>query len=212
MRLITVHGEGKVTQSPDTIELNVELVTVNEDYDKMIEEATNKLNLLYYHLTNIGFEKNDIQTSNFIINSKYENVSDNNGNYKNKFVGYEARQNIVLEFPLDTAFLGETIGAISRSVVKPNISIRFTIKDKRSLINELLENAVDDAIKKAKILTKASGVKLGDVQKIEYKSQDYRIYSETQLMPTSMYNMKNIDIVPKDIEISETVIMSFDII
>ena len=134
MRLITIQGEGKITQSPDTIELNVELVTLNKDYEKMMEEAINKLNLLYYHLTNIGFNKNDIQTSNFTINAKYENVSDNIGNYKNEFVGYEARQNIVLEMPMDTAFLGETIGAITRSVVKPNISIRFTIKDKQSLI------------------------------------------------------------------------------
>ena len=212
MRLITVQGEGKVTQSPDTIELNVELVTLNKDYEKMMEEAISKLNLLYYHLTSIGFDKNDIQTSDFTINAKYESVSDNVGNYKNEFVGYEARQNIVLEFPMDIAFLGEAIGAITRSVVKPNISIRFTIKDKQSVINDLLENAVEDAINKANILASASGVKLGEVQTIDYKRQDYRIYSDTQLMPNAMYSMEKIDIVPKDIELSEYVIMSFEIV
>jgi hypothetical protein len=212
MRLITVQGEGRITQSPDTIELNVELVTLNKDYEKMMEGAINKLNLLYYHLTNLGFDKNDIQTSDFIINAKYESVRDNNGNYKNEFVGYEARQNIVLEFPLNTAFLAEIIDAITRSVIKPNISIAYTIQDKQSLINDLLESAVQDAINKANILANASGVKLGEVQTIEYKRQDYRIYSDTKLAPTAMYSMEKIDIVPKDIELTEYVIMSFEII
>lgn len=57
MRLINVQGEGRITASPDTIELNVELVSLNENYEKMMEEAINKINLLTYQLTSIGFEK-----------------------------------------------------------------------------------------------------------------------------------------------------------
>jgi uncharacterized protein YggE len=212
MRLITVQGEGKIIQSPDTIELNVELVTLNKDYEKMMEEAIKKQNLLTYQLTSIGFDKEDIQTSNFTINTKYESVSDNTGNYKNVFVGYESRQNIVLEFPMNTEFLGEVIDSITTNMTKPNISIRFTIKDKQSLIDVLLENAVKDAINKANILTGASGVGLGEVQTIEYKNQVYRIYSDTLLAPTAMYSMEKIDIVPKDIELTEYVTMSFEII
>lgn len=212
MRLITVQGVGKVTQSPDTIALSVELITLNKDYQKMMEEAINKQNMLNNHLTNVGFDKKDIQTSNFTINAKYEGVNDNAGNYKNEFVGYEARQNIVLEFPLDMALLGETIGAITRSVAKPNIIIRFTIKDKQSLMKDLLENAVEDAINKANILASASGVKLGEVQTIEYNNQDNKIFSDTQLMPKAIYSMENINIVPKDIELVEYVIMSIEII
>lgn len=211
MRLINVQGEGRITASPDTIELNVELVSLNENYEKMMEEAINKINLLTYQLTSIGFEKKDIQTSDFRINAKYENVRDEIGNYKNEFVGYEAVQNIVLKFPMNTEFLGEVIGAITRSVLKPNISINFTIKDKQTLINNLLKNAVDDALNKANIIADASGVSLGAVQVIEYRKQEYRIYSDTVLRPTAMYSMEKIDIVPKDIDLTEFVNMSFEI-
>lgn len=211
MRLITVQGEGRITASPDTIELNVELVSFNEDYEKMMKEAINKINILTYQLTSIGVDKKDIKTSDFRINAKYESARDETGNYKNEFVGYEAIQNIILEFPMNTEFLGEVIGAITRSVLKPNISINFTIKDKQSLINNVLKNAVDDAINKANILADASGVSLGAVQTIEYRKQEYRIYSDTVLRPTAMYSMEKIDIVPKDIELAEYVNMSFDI-
>ena len=212
MRLITVTGEGRVEKSPDTIELKIELVTFNENYEKMIKDAINKLNLLNYQLMSIGFKKEDIKTSNFIITTKYENVKDINGNYKNEFVGYEAIQNIELEFPMDIEFLGETIGAIKRSVAKPNISISFTIQDKSSVIDELLVNAVEDAKRKANTLANASGVRLGNVQAIDYKKQDYRIYSDTNFTPTALYSMEKLNIVPKDIELFETVNISFEII
>lgn len=212
MRLITVEGEGKVTSSPDTIEVSVELVTLDKDYDKMIEEAVNKLNLLNEHLMNIGFKKKDIKTTDFTINAKYENIMDQTGKHTNEFVGYEARQNIILEFPYDTKLLGEVIAAITRSVVRPNISIRFTIKYKQTLLNSLLDAAVKDAMNKANILASASGVRLGNVESIEHKRRDHIIYSDTRLMPSAMYGMEKLDITPKDILLTEQVLMSFEIV
>jgi uncharacterized protein YggE len=210
MRTITVLGIGKVNVKPDTIEVSLDIITLNRDYKAMMEEAEKKLSILTYQLSNIGFKKDDIKTRSFTVTAKYENVREPDGTYTSEFVGYEARQTLRLRFPLDTKLLGETLGAISRSIAKPEIRIRFTFNDETEAIRELLERAVADAMDKAKILADSGGVTLGKIQTIDSVHQEYPLYSETEAAP-QIVSMGKADIVPEDIELSDTVNIVYEI-
>lgn len=210
MRTITVLGTGKVSARPDTIEINLDIITLNRDYKAMMEESEKKLDVLVFQLTNIGFQKEDIKTRSFTVTAKYENVPTGDGSYKNEFVGYEARLSLRLRFPFDTDLLGEALGAISRSIAKPEIRIRFTLNDETEVLQELLEQSVHDAMRKAKILADASSVSLGTIQSIDSVHREYRFYSDTEVAP-QIAGMVKADIVPEDIELTDTVTIVYEI-
>ena len=84
--------------------------------------------------------------------------------------------------------------------------------------NQLLAKAVDDSKAKAEILTSAAGVKLGKVVNINYSWGEINIYSEPVnydkaiLCEESAYNYESsLDIEPEDLDISDTVTVSWEI-
>ena len=52
-------------------------------------------------LTDVGFEKTDVKTTNFNVRTDYNSVKDQNGNYRLEFRGYVGSHNLKLEFVLD---------------------------------------------------------------------------------------------------------------
>jgi len=88
-RVIKVKGRGKVSVPPDTIEINMILTTVKPTYEEAMNAASRDLDELRKCLSSAGFDKRDIKTTNFRVDTKYENITDPNGNYKRVFVGYE---------------------------------------------------------------------------------------------------------------------------
>lgn len=210
--MIEVKGVGVVTKSPDTMEINLEILTLNTDYDTMMEQAAAKAETLVNDLSQIGFDKDEIKTINFLVNTKYEPVPEFSGTYKNQFVGYEARHSLRMRFPFDMVLLGEILNVISDSNVNPELSIRFLIEDEQALSQQLLEAAVADAISKAHILANASGVQLGAIQSIEYGRTIIRPYSDTAVAPEVFTKIVRFDFVPEDIELTDTVTIRFAIL
>ena len=99
-----------------------------------------------------------------------------------------------MSFDLDLKRLSETLNAISICKAKPNVDIKFTVKDDSGVKEEVLRNATINARRKADILALSSGVKIEKIVNIEYSWQDIELYSDTkyiEAMPLS--KMANID-------------------
>ena len=104
------------------------------------------------------------------------------------------------------------LNAISICKAKPNVDIKFTVKDDSGVKEEVLRNATINARRKADILSLSSGVKKGKIISIEYSWQDIELYSDTkyiEAMPLS--KMANIDIEPEDIKIEDVVTFIWEI-
>lgn len=166
-RTITVTGQSKLSIPPDSIVINMILTTLKEEYNEAIEAAGEDLNELRKWLNTIGFTKEEIKTTDFQVNTRYENVKDNSENFKRVFKGYEVINRLRVEFPEDPIKLAKVLNSLSGCSAKPEFSISYEIKDKKEFEERLIQAAIIDATSKAEKMVAAARVKLGKLIKID---------------------------------------------
>ena len=123
-------------------------------------------------------------------------------------------------FYTDNELLGKLLYVLAHCPLHPEFRISYFVKDPEAAKNELLGNAVSDAKEKADVLTKAAGIKLMDIQSIDYSwgeiNLEYRPMAKGLLMEeaicapsdASSYDM---NIEPDDIEVSDTVTVIWEL-
>lgn len=216
-RTITIKGIGKLSLKPDQTVVSLMLKTVHADYDKAMDEAAKHLEQLRSAIAEIGFTKDDLKTTSFDVGTEYENERDKNGNYKQIFVGYRVTHGLKLEFDFDSQRLSKVLGAIAVCIAETELNVQFTVKDKKAVDAALLESACANAKVKAEILTKASGVTLGELVSIDYNWGELHLFSQTQYdMEDACMRMASaaptsIEIEPDDIDVSDSVTFVWEI-
>ncbi len=215
-RTLTVKGIGKISVKPDYTVVSISLKVLNKVYDDAMEKAGMQIEALREALCAIGFEKQDLKTTGFNVHSRYNNERDKNGNYKNVFAGFECIHQLKLEFDFDMKKLALVLSALSTSSTEPEITVKFTVKDKSAVCEELLRNAVCTAEQKAKLLASASGVTLGDIASIDYNWDELDFISPTRYEASNdcfalKASARSIDIEPDDISVSDSVTIIWEI-
>ena len=216
-RTITIKGIGKLSLKPDQVVVSLTLKTVRADYDKAMDEAAKHLEQLRSAITEIGFTKDELKTTRFDVGTEYENERDKNGNYKLRFVGYRVTHGLKLEFDFDSQRLSKVLGAIAVCIAEPELNVQFTVKDREAVNAALLESACVNAKVKAEILTKASGVTLGELISIDYHWGELHLYSPTRYEMDAACMMRAsaaptaMDIEPDDIDVSGSVTFVWEI-
>lgn len=216
-RRITVKGTGHANVKPDLIVLKLELTTKHNYYEETMKNASKASQQLLEVTLLQGFDKDDLKTTDFKVDTVYHSYRDKNDNYQKRFAGYKCQQNFRLEFDLDFECLSQILTALMRSSVDPVFDIQFTVKDSASVSEELLRSAAKNAKEKAEILADASGIQLGNIINIDYNWARIDLYSQTvyQLSEevTTLYDSSNLSphIVPEEINVSDTVTFVWEI-
>lgn len=218
MRTITVKGIGNVSARPDYIVLSLDIEALSETYDRAMTEASERIKKLQDAAVLVGYEKSDMKTTSFIVQTRYENVKDRQGNYKREFAGYACSYHLKLAFDFDSKQLAKVISAIADCGAQPELSIAFTVKNPARVSEELLINATENARAKAEILCKASGNALGQLLNIDYNWGELNVYSRTSyevedcIQPLmAMSKCAAPEIEPDDIDVTDTVAFTWEI-
>ena len=167
MRTITVKGTGNASARPDYIILSLNIETNSKNYDLAMSEAAERIERLQGAAVRVGYRKEDLKTTSFDVQTRYENVKDRQGNYKREFAGYACSYRLKLAFDFDSKQLAKVISAIADCGAQPELSIAFTVKIPARVSEELLINTTENARAKAEILCKASSNTL--VSKVEVR-------------------------------------------
>ncbi|MCC2717527.1 DUF541 domain-containing protein [Finegoldia sp. BIOML-A2] len=212
-RTIRVKGKGKISVKPDTIKIMIKAEGLCWNYDETIEQSTQDTRILRDALKNAGLDPKNLKTTYFSIDSKYKSYHDKNNDYKEKFVGYEYEHRTYIEFENDNKILGKVLYELAHCDVKVKFDINYTVKDKEKVKNDLLEKAVEDSTTKAKVLAKASGVKLKEILNIDYSWGEIDIYSSPMddWMVCEAKSGYDIDIEADDIDVQDTVTITWTI-
>ena len=218
-RVITVKGVGTASVKPDYITLSMSVESVHKDYDKAMENAANRIEKLQEATVLSGYEKSDLKTINFAVDTRYENIKDRQGNYRREFSGYAVIYRLKLSFDMDSKQLAKVISAISESGAKPELSIAFTVKNPEKVKEALLISATQNAKMRAELLCIASGNQLGELISIDYNWGELNIISRTRyemedcivepMMSMAKFSAPEIE--PDDIDVSDTVTFSWEI-
>ena len=167
MRTIRVTGKGQIKVRPDMTRITLSLEGTYPEYGEVLRRSSQDTEQLKDLLTGFGFERSDLKTLNFHVDTEYESYKDH-GAYKQRFVGYKYHHTMKVEFESDNERLGKVLYALAHSPVRPEFRLSYTVKDPEAAKNELLGKAVTDAGAKAAVLTQAAGVALKDIQSIDY--------------------------------------------
>lgn len=181
MKTITVKGVGRASAPVDSVELSFRIWAKNKNYDKALEAADKQVSALEAALSAAGFPAADFQTAGFHVSTEYESVCDEKGNYQSVFSGYNCSYDQLLRFDFDAARLGEALSAAAESKAKPELQVRFTVREPEKLEAELLRSAAENAKARAEVLCAASGCRLGELQKIDYDLNHLNFHSETMM-------------------------------
>ena len=219
MRTIRVTGRGQLKVKPDTTRITMTLTDVFEEYCETLLRSSEDTEALKDVLSAFGFERSDLKTLSFNVDAEYERYRDKNNDYKQRFVGYRFDHVLKVEFKSDNDRLGRILYALANCSVRPELRISYTVKDPEATKKLLLGKAVTDAAEKAAVLTRAGGVRLKDIQSIDYSwgeidfeyrpmRGDARIECCSVQMSAKRYEL---DIEPDDIDVSDTVTVVWEI-
>lgn len=219
MRTIRVTGKGQIKVKPDMTRITLSLEGHCAEYGETLRRSSEDTEKLKDLLVSFGFERSDLKTLNFSVDTEYESYKDK-GTYKQRLIGYKFYHLMKIEFESDNDRLGRILFALANCPVKPEFSFSFTVRDPEAAKNELLGKAVCDAKEKASVLTQAAGVTLGDIQSIDYswgqidlevRPMNKMLLADECSAPMAAAGSYDMDIEPDDIEVSDTVTVLWEI-
>ncbi|MBR4627242.1 MAG: SIMPL domain-containing protein [Ruminococcus sp.] len=176
MRTIKVTGKGSIRIRPDMTRITITLEGIYPEYSETLEHSAGDTNELKDILEPFGFERSDLRTLSFNVDTEYESYREDDV-YKQRFAGYKYTHQMKLEFDSDNDRLGRILYALANCKLHPEFRLSYTVRDIEAVKNELLGKAVADSKEKAAVLTAAAGVSLGYIVSIDYSwgSSDYEI-------------------------------------
>ena len=76
MRTITVRGVGNVSARPDYITISMTIESIRKDYDEAMRDASERISKLQDVAVRSGYAKEDLKTTSFNVDTRYESVKD----------------------------------------------------------------------------------------------------------------------------------------
>lgn len=171
-RTIVITGTSSLTVETDYVRIQFDIDKRDLLYEKTLLMLSEQISKIVEVIQRNGFSKGDLKTSDFNIekDSKYDKKKD-----AYYFVGYRARETLSLSFPIDNKKINSILANIWTEVKDAEFNISFYCHNPTKYENELIKIAVEDAREKAVLITETIGVKLKQIERIDYSFSEIRI-------------------------------------
>ncbi len=168
--VVMVSGEGQSAVAPDMAVLSLAVVKQAKTAREALDENNKAMAGVLAALKKGGIAEKDLQTSGFSVQPQYNYPQSNDGQPKPpELIGYQVSNGLTVR----VRDLGELGGLIDQAVtlgVNQGGDIQFTNDKPEAAMEAARKDAVAAAMKKAKTLTEAAGVKLGRIIEISESS------------------------------------------
>ena len=161
-RTISLSGHGEVKAAPDMAIVTTGVSTQAATAADALAANTTAMTALFAALKAAGIAEKDMQTSNFMIQPRYDY---NDGKQPPVLVGYDVSNTVTV-----TVRQIDSLGALLDTVVKAGSNqingISFDVSTPTEGLDEARKLAAADATRKAKLYAETLGVTLGPVLSI----------------------------------------------
>ncbi len=154
---IIVEGQGNTTVQPDQAVLTIGIVTENEDVEKAQQENASKTNHIIELLNQVGIEQDDIKTTAYLVNPRYDYVEG-----KSVLRGYEVGHSLQVTVK-DILKVGMVYDIAIKNGANQTGELQFQSSYADFHYRQALTLAVNDARQKAQQIAKTIGVTLNHV-------------------------------------------------
>lgn len=186
---ISVSGDGEVYKTPDLAVMSFSVVSEAKTVAEAMEDNTKKMNAITDVMKSMGVTENDLQTTNFSINPRYDyvratapvpadgaEIAVGEEYYypsgKRTLSGYDVNQTMTIKVRQENmGKIGQIIQEATASGANQVGSLQFTLDDPDAAQAEARELAIAEAKEKAEILARQLNVKL--VRIISYNDGGY---------------------------------------
>lgn len=168
-RTITIKGRADISVSPDHTIVVLFLRETDKSYKKAFEKLQQKSIDVSECAKSVGISEEDIKTTNYSAQALKKTERDRKGNYVQVDDGYACSQTLSIGFNTEPILLGDLISEINKKIDNPNMTISFSVKDKKKYEEELLKKVTEDAQEKAKIFCQPSNAKIGKLLSVNYQ-------------------------------------------
>ena len=213
MRTIRVTGSAQLRLRPDRTVVTMTLQGTEPEYAAALNRASREAEMLRDLLEGLSFPRGALKTRSFQIHAEYEGYEEA-GVWKQRFAGYRFEHALAAAFDADSERLGAVLTALSNAPVSPMLQLSDAVRDPEAARRELLTLAVADARSKAELLAEASGVRLKELQSVEYTSDPPRFDAPARHSmdaPTAAKARIEMHYDPEDIVVSDAVTVLWEI-
>jgi uncharacterized protein len=160
-RTINVDGIGKASAKPDRAEIRLSVISNEATAAEAIASVSEKARRVLKALAFYGVSDSDIQTGSVSLNPVYKRGPQSQDK-EPKVIGYRAAIGNTARVR-KMEWLGKILDNLSEAGADRLDGVRFFVADTESLRREAREIAVDNAMSKARQLSAAAGVGLGEI-------------------------------------------------
>lgn len=206
---ISVTGTGRLSLPPDTIQMHMTLTAKDPVYAAAMQDADRRFTALQTALEHAGIPAEQLHTEHCHVDTEYQHLPDENGNYRQVFAGYICRHTLLLELGLDLRQLGALLSAAEKSGAEPEFGIAFILRDQEAVHEKLLKLAAEQARRDAEILAASAGAKLGDLAAVRYHDEQPQAGGGMMLRAAKMCDAASIT--PEQITMEESAVFVWEL-
>ncbi len=159
-RTISLTGHGEVRTTPDIASLSMGVFTNATTATAALEANNVAMRKVLDALKTAGIATKDIQTSNLMVNPRYEPRPDESG--QTQAAGFDASNNVSVIIR-DLNAIGKILDKVVSAGANQVNGISFGVEDDVPKLDEARKLAVKEARRKAELYAAAAGVSLGNV-------------------------------------------------
>ena len=217
MKTIRVTGKANMKVAPDQTKVSLTIRGFAMEYGEALAKSVEDTKIIKDALEACGIDRESLKTENFYTSEKTKSVKDQYGNTSYRHIGYDVTHYLNFTFDNNNELLGKVLYVLSKLSINPRISVNYVIKDSEQYKSELIALAVEDAKRKALVITNAAGVSLGEIIRMDYSYETFYWESRQYInmeccnvmaAPTESFD---IDMTPEDTNLTDTVTIEWEI-
>lgn len=175
---LNINAEARINKAPDIAFINAGVTEERATAAEAMAAQAAAMNGVFAALEKAGIARKDIQTSGLSLYPRYDYIEvkqrDGSTRGQQKLAGYVATNSVTARVRnLDT--LGATIDSLVKAGGNTFSGVTFALDNDKDIKNEARAQAMKDAIAKAELYAKASGLKVARIVTIsegyEYSPQ-----------------------------------------
>lgn len=176
-RTIAITGKSTLNVKTDYVKIRFEINEIDLSYENTMSLLTKKAMRIKDVILKCGFKEEDLKTSDFSID---KSTRYNDKSKKLIFLGYRAQENLNIAFPIDNDKINLILNGIWKEVQEVDFNISFFCDNPNKYENQLIQMATKDAKEKATMIADALGVKLANVERVDFSFSEIHIENELE--------------------------------
>ena len=163
---LTVHAEAKVEVPPDQLHLRLSVVTSNPDSDLALQDNNRQVEGLIRALNELGLGSDDYRTGQFQTYPEWSRPPrPAPANWQRSIVGYTVSNELLIKTE-QIELAGKLLAAAQTAGVDQIGGLTFALAEPADHRDGAIALATERALRKAKTLATAAGIKLGPIQSL----------------------------------------------